>query len=141
MLIFALTDARARVSSDLPRRNINVIDILLRASIKEKHRGRMKYAAFRGARLSSSSYPRNTFDAMRGKRSGLNVAARPRGGSRQNKMEKREIRPRKFNGAGEGGICGVTRPPRGANPTVQARTSAPPRSEGYGATTFGSGGR
>lgn len=26
------------------RRNINVIDILLRASIKEKHRGRMKYA-------------------------------------------------------------------------------------------------
>jgi len=27
-----------------------VIDILLRASIKEKHRGWMKYAAFRGAR-------------------------------------------------------------------------------------------
>lgn len=40
--------ASASVSVDLPRRNINVIDILLRASIKEKHRGRMKYAAFPG---------------------------------------------------------------------------------------------
>lgn len=95
---------------------------------------------FEGRGLSSSSHPRNTSDAMRGKRSGLNVAARPRGGSGRNKMEKREVRPRKFNRGGRGrDMCGVTRPPRGANPTVQTRTSAAPRSEGYRATTFGRG--
>lgn len=66
--IYAFTDARARVSVDLPRRNINVIDILLRASIKEKHRGWMKYAAFPGARVFQLELPRNTFDAMREKR-------------------------------------------------------------------------
>lgn len=50
----------------------------------------------------------------------------PCGGLRRNKTEKREIRPRKFN---DGSLCGVTRPPRGANPTVRACTSAARRGQ------------
>lgn len=78
---FALTDARARVSVDLPRRNINVIDILLRASIKEKHRGWMKYAAFPGARAFQLALPPPEYVRRnaRKEKETLNVAARPAG--------------------------------------------------------------
>lgn len=49
---------RRAISSDLPRHNINVIDILLRASIKEKHHGWMKYAAFsRGEGFPTQATP------------------------------------------------------------------------------------
>lgn len=62
----------------------------------------MKYAAFRGARVFQLELlPEYESDAMRGERSRFNVAAQPRhgvGGLKRNKMEKREIRPRKFNG-------------------------------------------
>lgn len=92
---------RRAISSDLPRHNINVIDILLRTSIKEKHRGWMKYAAFRGARafqleLPPSEYVRRNTRKKEKVQCGGSTRAGG-GGMKRNKMEKREIRPRKFN--------------------------------------------
>lgn len=52
-----------------------------------------------------------------------------RGGPRRNKMKKREVRPRKFN---EGVLRGVTRPPRGANPTVSGLAQVQRRGQRVG---------
>lgn len=94
---------RRAISSDLPQHNINVIDILLRTSIKEKHRGWMKYAAFQGARafeLPPGIRPTQCEERGAGSMWRLDPAGAGggEGGVRRNKMEKREIRPRKFNG-------------------------------------------
>lgn len=72
---------RRAISSDLPQHNINVIDILLRASIKEKHRGWMKYAAFRGARAFQLELPPGYVRRNARKEEQAQCgAARPRGG-------------------------------------------------------------